>query len=125
MPYLKCVTETCHLPLSSCNLFGTFLTSSASWSISRRPFVKRFASAIRPLSVLSVCDVGVLWPNAWMDQDETWHGVRLHHRRHCVRWGPLPPPKKRHSIPQFSAHVCCGQTAGWIRMPLGVKVGFS
>jgi len=20
---------------------------------------------------------------------------------------------------QFSAHVCCGQTAGWIKMPLG------
>ena len=32
--------------------------------------------AIRPLSVLSclsVCDVGVLWPNGWMDQDDTWH----------------------------------------------------
>jgi len=27
---------------------------------------------IRPmLSVLSVCDVGLLWPNGWMDQDET------------------------------------------------------
>jgi len=22
---------------------------------------------------LSVCDVGVLWPNGWMDEDETWH----------------------------------------------------
>jgi len=22
-----------------------------------------------------------------------------------------------------SAHVCCGQTAGWIKMPLGTKVG--
>jgi len=22
---------------------------------------------------LSVSDVGVLWPNGWMDQDETWH----------------------------------------------------
>jgi len=26
------------------------------------------------LSVVSVCDVGVLWPNGWIDQDETWHG---------------------------------------------------
>jgi len=26
------------------------------------------------------------------------------------------------SCPQFSAHVCCGQTAGWIRMPLGTMV---
>jgi len=32
------------------------------------------------------------------------------------------PPQKGHS-PQFSAHVCCGQTAGWIKMPLGTEVG--
>jgi len=25
--------------------------------------------------------------------------------------------------PQFSAHVCCGQMAGWIKMPLGTEVG--
>jgi len=24
----------------------------------------------------SVCDVGVLWPNGLMDQDETWHAGR-------------------------------------------------
>jgi len=24
--------------------------------------------------------------------------------------------------PQFSVHVCCGQTAGWIKMPLGTEV---
>jgi len=24
---------------------------------------------------------------------------------------------------QFSAHVCCGQTPGWIKMPLGTMVG--
>ena len=27
--------------------------------------------------------------------------------------------------PEFSAHVYCGQTAGWIKMPLGMKVGLS
>ena len=27
--------------------------------------------------------------------------------------------------PKFSAHVYCGQTAGWIKMPLGTKVGLS
>jgi len=47
---------------------------------------------VRPvLSVrcLSVCDVGVLWPNyGWMDEDETWHGGRPRPRSHCVRWGP-------------------------------------
>ena len=42
-------------------------------------------------------------------------------RSHCVRWGPSPVPQKRQS-PQFSAHVCCGQTAGWIKMPLGRDV---
>ena len=35
---------------------------------------------------------------------------------------PAPPPPKGHS-PQFSAHICCGQMAGWIKMPLGKKVG--
>jgi len=28
-----------------------------------------------------------------------------------------------HSLLQFSAYVRCGQTAGWIKMPLGMKVG--
>jgi len=38
-----------------------------------RPFVKRFALCYQTvvLHVLSVCDVGVLWPNGWMDQDAT------------------------------------------------------
>jgi len=35
---------------------------------------------------------------------------------------PAPLPKKWRS-PQFSAHVCCGQTASWIKMPLGPEVG--
>jgi len=35
---------------------------------------------------------------------------------------PATPPPKRHS-PKYSAHVCCGQTAGWIKMPLGTEVG--
>jgi len=25
--------------------------------------------------------------------------------------------------PQFSAHICCGQMAAWIKMSLGVDVG--
>jgi len=32
---------------------------------------------------------------------------------------PAPPPPKGHST-QFSANVCCGQTAGWTKMPLGI-----
>ena len=48
---------------------------------------------------LSVCDVGVLWPDGWP---------------HCI---------KCISALQFSTDVCCGQTAGLIKMPLGRQVG--
>ena len=79
-------------------------------------FVKRFALCYRTVvlsvsmscPVLSVCDVGVLWPNGWIDQNETCHGGRLRPRRLCVRWRPSSP--KRGTAPQFSAHVGCGQT---------------
>jgi len=37
---------------------------------------------------------------------------------------PAPLPKKG-AEPQFSAHVYCGQTAGWIKMVLGTEVGLS
>ena len=33
---------------------------------------------------------------------------------------PLP---QRGTAPQFLAHICCGQMAGWIKMPLGTEVG--
>ena len=33
------------------------------------------------------------------------------------------PKKGAEPPPQFSAHVYCGQTAGWIKMALGMKVG--
>ena len=73
---------------------------------------------------LSVCDVGVLWPNSWMDQDETWHGGRPWPRPYCVRWGPsFPSPSKGTAALQFLAPVFCGQTAGWIKMPVGMNVG--
>ena len=38
-------------------------------------------------------------------------------------WTQLPSPNG-HS-PQFSAHICCGQMAGWIKMLLGMDVGLS
>jgi len=49
----------------------------------------------------------LLWPNSCMDQDATWCGGRPWSRRHCVRWGPSPPPVKGHS-PQFSVNARCG-----------------
>ena len=124
------------------------------------------------LSVLSVCDVGVLWPNGLTDQDESCHAGRPRPWPHCDRRGPsfpstngahpqffgpyplrpngcidqdstwyggrprpgvtvldgdpAPPPQKEGDAPsKFSAHVYCGQTAGWIKMVLGMEVGLS
>jgi len=77
-----------------------------------RPFVK----TVRPmlsfccpvclscLSVclcLSVCNVGVLWPNGWADQDETWHAGRPRLWPHCVRWGPSSHSPKEARPPNF------------------------
>jgi len=36
--------------------------------------------------------------------------------------GDPDPLRKWHRSPHFSAHVYCGQTAGWIRIPLGREV---
>ena len=33
------------------------------------------------------------------------------------------PKKGAEPPPQFSAHVYCGQTAGWIKVALGMEVG--
>jgi len=35
---------------------------------------------------------------------------------------PAPPSQKGQSSVQFSAHACCGQTAKWIKMPVGTVV---
>jgi len=78
--------------------------------------------AIRPLSVLSVglscpvlsvCNVRVLWPNGWTDG-------------HIVLDGdPAPPPQRSTAPIQFSANICCGQLAAWVKMPLGMELGLS
>jgi len=34
-----------------------------------------------------------------------------------------PAPLKWGTVPHFSAHVYCRQTGGWMKMPLGTKVG--
>jgi len=70
----------------------------------------------------------LLWPNGWMHQDATWYGCRPRPRGLCVTWRPSPPPQKGGGAPpptKISAHVYCGQTAGWIKMPLVTKVGLS
>ena len=65
----------------------------------------------------------ILWSSCRMHQDATWYECRPQPRRLCCgRWGPRPLPQKERSPTQFSAHVYCGQTAAWFKMPLGAEV---
>jgi len=58
-----------------------------------------------------------------MDQDSTWHGRRPWSSAHCVLDGDIAPlPKKGAEPPDFLARLYCGQTAGCIKMSLGVEV---
>jgi len=41
---------------------------------------------------------------------------------YCVRWAPSCPQKVGHSSAYFLVHVCCGQTAGWIKVSFGMEV---
>jgi len=58
-----------------------------------------------------------------MDQDETWRAsIDLGPGYVVLDGDPAPPPPNWHSL-QFSAHICCDQIFGWIKMPLGKEVG--
>jgi len=63
----------------------------------------------------------LLRPNGCMDQGTTWSGGSPRPRRLYVRWGPSRPSQKGGGAPKFSAHVYCGQTAGCIKMALGMN----
>ena len=63
----------------------------------------------------------LLRSNGCIDKDATWYGWSFGLRDIVLDRDPGPPPLKVHS-PQFSANVRCGQTAGWIKMPLGTEV---
>jgi len=79
-----------------------------------RPFVKRFALCV--LSVLSVtlvyCGQTIGWIKIKLGTD-----VGLGPGHIMLDEDPAPPLKKG-AQPQFSAHICCVQAAGWIKMPL-------
>jgi len=66
----------------------------------------------------------LLWPNDWMHQDATWYGGRPRPRRHCFRWRHSSPSPRRGGAPSpiFGPCQLC-QTAGWIKMALGMEVG--
>ena len=104
----------------SCSAYNQFPKLMSNFSVNVCKTVRPMLSD-RCLSVCPVCDISVSWPNGWMDQHETWRGGRSQPWPHCFRWNPAPPPKKGHR-PQFTAHVCCGQMARWIKMPLGTEV---
>jgi len=59
-----------------------------------------------------------------MDQDATWQGVGLTPSDIVLDGDPAPLPQKGAEPPIFG-HICCGQMAGWIKMPLGREVGLS
>jgi len=75
-----------------------------------RQFVKQFTLCYRTV-VCPICNIGVLWPNSWMDQAETWHGGRPRPGSHCVRWRPSSP-KRGHSSPIFGP--CHLWPNGWV-----------
>jgi len=58
------------------------------------PFPKKGAEP----PILGTC---LLWPNTWMDQDGTWHGVGPRPRPHYAGWGPSSHPKKGTEPPNF------------------------
>jgi len=90
-----------------CNRFNFRCLICRFWATVCKTFALCCETVV--LSVLSadVCDAGALWPNGWMDQDQTWHAGRPRPWPHCVRWGPTPSPNG-HSLLQFLAHICCG-----------------
>jgi len=47
-------------------------------------YKQRFVLCYRTVDY-PVYNVGVLWPNGWIDQDATWYGGRPRSGRHCVR----------------------------------------
>jgi len=62
----------------------------------------RCLSVCPVLFVCPVCNVGVLWPNGWTDQDETWHaGIGP---SHIVLDGDPVPPKGAQP-PIFGAYL--------------------
>ena len=87
-----------------------------------RPILSDRCLSVCPvLSVLSVCNVGVLWPNGWMDQMKLGKQVGLGPGHIVLDADPALLPQRGTAF-QFSTHICCGQMAGWIKMPPGMQV---
>jgi len=113
-PYLLCPNG---LMDQDATLYGGRLRPKRH-CVRRRPRSPSAKKEAQPLPTFGPC---LLWPNGWMDQDVTWYDGRPRPGQHCVRCGPSSTAKGHR--PQVSACVCCGQTDGWIKMPLYTKVG--
>jgi len=92
-----------------------------------RPFVKRFAICYRSvvLCVLSFMSVTLVYSGrtvGWIKTKQLGVQIVLGPSIIVLDEEPAPPPQ-RDTSPQFSAHICCGQMAGWIKMPLGRELG--
>ena len=57
-----------------------------------------------------------------MDQNVTCTKVGIGPGDNVLDADPAPPLERGTALLHFSAHVCCSQTAGWIKIPLGTKV---
>jgi len=102
-----------------------------TWPIFGRPFVKRFApcyqTVVCPVCLKRWCTVakrfdGSRWNLARREASAMATLYKMGTQLPSPKKGASPPPKRVQS-PQFSDHVYCGQTAGWIKMPLGMEVG--
>ena len=52
------------------------------------------------------CNVGVLWPNGWMDHDATWYGGRPRPGHIVLNWDPAHSPRhQKGALPTFSPHL--------------------
>jgi len=109
-------------------IFGPFLLWPNGWMhqdstwYGGRPQPRRLCVRWEPPppSKRGIFGQRLLWPNGCMDEDATiGKEVGLGLRDIVLDADPAPTPLKGHG-PEFSANVCCGQTAGWTKMPLGM-----
>ena len=80
----------------------------------------------RCLSCMSVLSVTLVYCGqtvGLIKMPPTWHGCMAGLGPGHVVLDVDSAPKKGHSPAQFSAYVCCGKTAQWIKIPLGREVG--
>jgi len=99
----RIVMSSCMWKEASCILFYVvfgrpFAKNASPYAIAYRTVV---CLCLSVLSVLSVCDVGVLWPNVLTNQDETWHAGTPRPWPHCVTRGPSSPSHKGAQPPNF------------------------